>query len=274
MAVVTDRAVPVRIRRALNIESGLNDGIATPFVTVFLAALLSEEGFAGGSWILEAAMSRPRDPGRRRGRRARRPSPLDGVTPRMDVPRLRAALRARARVSPTWGRWRSAGTDSVSAFSAGLIFGAVAKHHREAIGFTEDASPVRLVPRLGRLRSVVRRSGAHGAGRRVRDRLRGAQPDPGSHAARRGRPRGEGGSRRRRWPSWGGSASGPGLRGVHSSRWRSYAAPPSTPRCSRSRRGRSSSPWSCTGSGAASRRGVRRQCPRERSLRGRTRTAR
>jgi NhaP-type Na+/H+ or K+/H+ antiporter len=34
MAVVTDRAVPVRIRRALNIESGLNDGIATPFVTV------------------------------------------------------------------------------------------------------------------------------------------------------------------------------------------------------------------------------------------------
>ena len=32
------------------------------------------------------------------------------------------------------------GNGFVSAFSAGLIFGAVAKHHREAIGFTEDAS--------------------------------------------------------------------------------------------------------------------------------------
>ena len=42
MAVVTDKAVPVRIRRALNIESGLNDGIATPFVTVFLAVVIGE----------------------------------------------------------------------------------------------------------------------------------------------------------------------------------------------------------------------------------------
>jgi sodium/hydrogen antiporter len=33
-----------RIRRALNVESGFNDGIATPLVTVFLTLLLSEEG--------------------------------------------------------------------------------------------------------------------------------------------------------------------------------------------------------------------------------------
>jgi len=33
MAVATNKAVPARIRRALNVESGLNDGIATPFVT-------------------------------------------------------------------------------------------------------------------------------------------------------------------------------------------------------------------------------------------------
>ena len=32
LAVVTNKAVPVRIRRGLNVESGLNDGIATPFV--------------------------------------------------------------------------------------------------------------------------------------------------------------------------------------------------------------------------------------------------
>jgi NhaP-type Na+/H+ or K+/H+ antiporter len=36
--------VPVRIRRALNVESGLNDGIATPFVTLFIALAVAEEG--------------------------------------------------------------------------------------------------------------------------------------------------------------------------------------------------------------------------------------
>lgn len=34
--VVEDERVPVRIRRALNVESGLNDGLATPFVTFFI----------------------------------------------------------------------------------------------------------------------------------------------------------------------------------------------------------------------------------------------
>jgi sodium/hydrogen antiporter len=54
MAVVTNQAVPVRIRRALNVESGLNDGIATPFVTVFLTLLVSETGEGNGHWALEA----------------------------------------------------------------------------------------------------------------------------------------------------------------------------------------------------------------------------
>ncbi len=35
--VTTDRSVPARIRRVLNIESGLNDGIAAPIVTVAIA---------------------------------------------------------------------------------------------------------------------------------------------------------------------------------------------------------------------------------------------
>jgi NhaP-type Na+/H+ or K+/H+ antiporter len=54
LAVVTNRAVPVRIRRALNVESGLNDGIATPFVTLFIAVVASEEGLGDKSWGLEA----------------------------------------------------------------------------------------------------------------------------------------------------------------------------------------------------------------------------
>ncbi len=48
LAVVTNPAVPLRIRRALNIESGLNDGIATPFVTIFLA--LAAAGVAEHGW--------------------------------------------------------------------------------------------------------------------------------------------------------------------------------------------------------------------------------
>ncbi len=33
MAVISNPAVPIRVRRVLNVESGLNDGIATPFVS-------------------------------------------------------------------------------------------------------------------------------------------------------------------------------------------------------------------------------------------------
>jgi NhaP-type Na+/H+ or K+/H+ antiporter len=56
LAVVTNKAVPVRIRRGLNVESGLNDGIATPFVTVFLAIVAAEEA-GGGSFGVEALAS-------------------------------------------------------------------------------------------------------------------------------------------------------------------------------------------------------------------------
>ena len=54
MAVVTNKSVPVRIRRALNVESGLNDGIATPFVTLFIAIVAVDEGSTTEGWGLEA----------------------------------------------------------------------------------------------------------------------------------------------------------------------------------------------------------------------------
>ena len=43
-AVMSDRRVPYRVRQTLNVESGLNDGIATPVVTVALAAITAEAG--------------------------------------------------------------------------------------------------------------------------------------------------------------------------------------------------------------------------------------
>ncbi len=54
LAVVTNRVVPVRIRRALNVESGLNDGIAAPFVTLFIAVVAADEGLMPRDWGLEA----------------------------------------------------------------------------------------------------------------------------------------------------------------------------------------------------------------------------
>jgi NhaP-type Na+/H+ or K+/H+ antiporter len=54
MAVVTNPAVPVRIRRALNVESGLNDGIATPFVTIFIALVATEEAIGDEAWEFAA----------------------------------------------------------------------------------------------------------------------------------------------------------------------------------------------------------------------------
>jgi NhaP-type Na+/H+ or K+/H+ antiporter len=52
-AVVSNQAVPARIRRLLNVESGLNDGIATPFVVLGIALTVSEGG--GSAWLGEAA---------------------------------------------------------------------------------------------------------------------------------------------------------------------------------------------------------------------------
>ncbi len=42
-SIMEDRRIPTRIRRLLNVESGLNDGIATPFVNLFLAGAATTE---------------------------------------------------------------------------------------------------------------------------------------------------------------------------------------------------------------------------------------
>ncbi|WP_428688197.1 cation:proton antiporter [Roseibium sp.] len=54
-AVVTNLAVPERVRRALTIESGLNDGLALPLILLFtsLAGEMLEPG--SGDWLIFAA---------------------------------------------------------------------------------------------------------------------------------------------------------------------------------------------------------------------------
>jgi NhaP-type Na+/H+ or K+/H+ antiporter len=55
-AVMTDERVPQRIRQALNVESGLNDGLAVPFLAVALVVVEARSGDLGaGAVLLEVA---------------------------------------------------------------------------------------------------------------------------------------------------------------------------------------------------------------------------
>jgi sodium/hydrogen antiporter len=60
--VINDERIPMRIRRVLNVESGLNDGIVTPVVAFTLAVAATELGISGhhdphgGKALLEVAI--------------------------------------------------------------------------------------------------------------------------------------------------------------------------------------------------------------------------
>ncbi|MET0143595.1 MAG: cation:proton antiporter [Ilumatobacteraceae bacterium] len=51
--VINDERIPLRVRRALNVESGLNDGIATPVVVFMLAVSASQLGIVSDSVSVE-----------------------------------------------------------------------------------------------------------------------------------------------------------------------------------------------------------------------------
>jgi sodium/hydrogen antiporter len=54
-AVVSDRRVPERIRRALSVESGLNDGLSVPFLALFLAIAAEQTVPEARDWLAFAA---------------------------------------------------------------------------------------------------------------------------------------------------------------------------------------------------------------------------
>ena len=55
-ATVLNPVVPVRVRRMLNVESGLNDGLCTPFVLFAIATLAGEEGVAPRESVTSAVI--------------------------------------------------------------------------------------------------------------------------------------------------------------------------------------------------------------------------
>ena len=58
LAVVQNPRVPKRIREALGVESGLNDGIALPVLLFFLALFAAEEGTQLWSLFIEGVQTR------------------------------------------------------------------------------------------------------------------------------------------------------------------------------------------------------------------------
>ena len=50
-AVVSNPRVPARIRQALNIEAGLNDGLSVPFLALFLILAIEGEHLSANLWI-------------------------------------------------------------------------------------------------------------------------------------------------------------------------------------------------------------------------------
>ncbi|HYI16371.1 MAG TPA: cation:proton antiporter [Thermomicrobiales bacterium] len=141
LPIFTNRNIPVRIRQSLNVESGLNDGIVTPFVTLFIALAVSEVPTSEGGWLADAASEL-----------------LLGVTVGVVVGvvggwLIRAAL-SRNYTSPEmaqiaffslsiaafFGSRELDGNGFIAAFVAGLFCGTMLKHSTtEAAEFTETA---------------------------------------------------------------------------------------------------------------------------------------
>ena len=133
-AVVTNKTVPDNVRQGLNVESGLNDGICVPILFVFLALATGKTG-EGGPWHL-AVMLVAKEIGI---------GLAVGLLITIMAVWLLTYTRRRFWLTETWIQipivalalacFASAqlldGSGFLAAFSGGLLFGSLAKQHRE-----------------------------------------------------------------------------------------------------------------------------------------------
>lgn len=141
-SVVTNREVPPRIRQALNVESGLNDGIALPAVLLFASfASMSAVG-NDGNWLAFAAMQVTL-------------GPLAGAAVAFAVAWLIARATAAGWMAHSYqgpavlgtavlayaGAVLIGGNGFIAAFVAGMVFGnRVRGHKRFLLRFAEAES--------------------------------------------------------------------------------------------------------------------------------------
>jgi NhaP-type Na+/H+ or K+/H+ antiporter len=140
-AVVTSRRVPASVRHTLNLESGLNDGLALPFVLFFLvlaqpggdagteAVKLAGQAVVGG--LLGAALGAL-------GGRAHPRLPGGGITSRYEgIYAIGFALVAFGLAEVTWGN------GLIAAFVCGIAMAATERRPPEGfVDFAESASTV------------------------------------------------------------------------------------------------------------------------------------
>lgn len=139
LPIFNNPRVPARIRRALNVESGLNDGVATPFVAIFLALALVENTLSTRSWVLDALLEIAI-------------AVVVAIVVGILGGKLFALAVTRAWTGKTFlqvgnlalaagayfGSLALGGNGFIAAFGAGLLFGFITRDHlREASEFTE-----------------------------------------------------------------------------------------------------------------------------------------
>jgi len=139
-AIMSDTRIPNRIRRLVNVESGLNDGIATPFVNLFLAGAVSTEAAhahslpnavaalaigagvgiavgAGGGWVLTQVVARG-----------------------WSAPGFRSLVALGLALFAYSASIEAHGNGFVAAFIAGMSFGAVVRTDLESmVEFAEES---------------------------------------------------------------------------------------------------------------------------------------
>ena len=141
LAIFNNEKVPTRVRRALNVESGLNDGMVTPFVALFLAMVVATDEGALEPFLRPAlteigiAVVVAAVVGTLGGRLFDLAQTRKWTTPSIiQIGGLALALTAY------FGSVSLGGNGFIAAFVAGLLFGRVVKqraHH--IVEFTEAA---------------------------------------------------------------------------------------------------------------------------------------
>lgn len=139
-AVVSDRRLPVRIRQTLNVESGLNDGIAVPVVTVLLAVAVAESPGGATDWVTFAFQQVGFGVLAGVGLGVVGGHLLDWRAGADAVEGIYLQLAAIAIAVAAYGLAGILGGNGfIAAFTAGLAFGHVARDHCEGVqDFSED----------------------------------------------------------------------------------------------------------------------------------------
>ena len=197
--VINDERIPLRLRRALNVESGLNDGIATPIVVFMLAVAASQLGVVSESVSFEGGGRgagvgrRDRCRGRRRSRRGG--ADLDGDTAGGWMITGGRRLATLAVAVATFAVALAFDCNGfIAAFVAGIAFAAMLDGHgsrrpnEEAVELPELGGELLALVvwfLFGATLVPLRVRGA----RRILDRLHAGQPDDHPHAPGRIEPR-------------------------------------------------------------------------------------